>query len=110
MTHFLVNKDTVFVKNKFNISEPYNAELIDIEKIDVVFIPLLAFDNKGNRVGYGKGFYDRFLHKCKPDCIFIGVSFFEAENEIDGIALEDFKLNFCVLPTQIISFINQKMI
>ena len=34
------------------------------EKIEVVFIPLLAFDKKGNRIGYGKGFYDRFLSEC----------------------------------------------
>jgi 5-formyltetrahydrofolate cyclo-ligase len=56
----------------------------------VVFVPLLAFDKKGNRVGYGKGFYDAFLSKCKPETIKIGLSFFEAEETIDDVFENDF--------------------
>ena len=50
-----------------------------IQQIEVVFVPLVAFDETGNRVGYGKGFYDEFLKNCSKDTIKIGLSFFEAE-------------------------------
>jgi 5-formyltetrahydrofolate cyclo-ligase len=70
----------------------------------VVFVPLLAFDKKGHRVGYGKGFYDRFLSDCKPETIKIGLSFFEAEESISAILPSDIRLDFCVTPTEIIVF------
>ena len=65
MENFLLTDSTVLRKNKWNIPEPEDGIPIPEEKIDVVFIPLLAFDLQGNRVGYGKGFYDTFLSKCK---------------------------------------------
>ena len=70
----------------------------------MVFVPLLAFDIKGNRVGYGKGFYDNFLAKCKPETLKIGLSFFEPENEIREILPKDIRLNCCVTPTRICFF------
>ena len=96
MTHFLLTDNTVIKKNSYNIPEPVDGIEILNDKINVVFIPLLAFDTQGNRVGYGKGFYDRFLAQCNLEIIKIGLSFFEAENEIDGIFGSDVKLNFCV--------------
>ncbi|MFZ0597958.1 MAG: 5-formyltetrahydrofolate cyclo-ligase, partial [Flavobacterium sp.] len=72
--------------------------------IEVVFVPLLAFDNVGNRVGYGKGFYDKFLAQCKPRTIKIGLSFFEAENQIDDVFESDVKLDYCVTPEKIFRF------
>ncbi|GAL81217.1 5-formyltetrahydrofolate cyclo-ligase [Algibacter lectus] len=65
----------VIKKNNYNIPEPIDGiEILD-DKVEVVFIPLLAFDTLGNRVGYGKGFYDRFLVKCKPETIKIACLF-----------------------------------
>ena len=61
MTHFLLTDNTKIKKNQYNIPEPINGLEVPTKKIDVVFVPLLAFDKKGNRVGYGKGFYDKFL-------------------------------------------------
>jgi 5-formyltetrahydrofolate cyclo-ligase len=72
--------------------------------INVVFMPLLAFDKKGNRVGYGKGFYDNFLKQCHKDTIKVGLSFFEAENQIEDLHDNDIPLNFCVTPTQVYAF------
>ena len=83
MTHFLLTDSTVIKKNKWNIPEPVDGIEIQLNKIDVVFIPLLAFDIKGNRVGYGKGFYDKFLALCKPDTVKIGLSFFESDVRLD---------------------------
>ena len=104
MHHFLLTDNTKFVKNEYNIFEPSNGLEVPISKIDVVFIPLLAFDLKGNRVGYGKGFYDKFLSECKPETIKIGLSFFEAEEEISDVFETDVLLDFCVTPSKVYSF------
>lgn len=104
MINYLLTDNTVIKKNTFNIPEPVDGIQILNEKIDVVFIPLLAFDKVGNRVGYGKGFYDRFLANCKPEILKIGLSFFEAENEISGIFESDIRLDYCVTPANIYKF------
>ena len=84
--------------------EPVDGVEIPSTKIDVVFVPLLAFDEKGNRAGYGKGFYDAFLSECKPDAIKIGLSFFESEELITDVFEGDVKLDYCVTPNSIHSF------
>ncbi|WP_445738450.1 5-formyltetrahydrofolate cyclo-ligase [Mariniflexile sp.] len=98
MTHFLLTDGTKIKKNRYNIPEPVDGIKIPNDKIEVVFVPLLAFDKKGNRVGYGKGFYDRFLADCKPETLKIGLSFFEAENEITEVFESDMALDYCVTP------------
>jgi 5-formyltetrahydrofolate cyclo-ligase len=98
MSHFLLTDNTKIKKNEYNIPEPISGLPVPTEMIDVVFVPLLAYDKQGNRVGYGKGFYDKFLSQCKPDVIKIGLSFFDAEEQIDDILETDVKLNFCVIP------------
>ena len=104
MTHYLLTDSTKIKKNEYNIPEPIDGIEVPDSKIDVVIVPLLAFDQKGHRVGYGKGFYDRFLAQCKPDVIIIGVSFFEAEEKILDINPHDFALHYCVTPTKIYKF------
>ncbi|NBL65463.1 5-formyltetrahydrofolate cyclo-ligase [Flavobacterium sp. NST-5] len=104
MTHFLLTDSTKFVVNSHGIPEPENGFEVNPEKIEVVFMPLLAYDIKGNRVGYGKGFYDNFLRKCTPETIKIGLSFFEPETEIDGIFEGDIPMDFCITPSKIYSF------
>jgi len=104
MTHFLLTENTKIVKNNYNIPEPLNGINLPDDIIEVVFVPLLAFDKIGNRVGYGKGFYDKFLSKCKPSTLKIGLSFFEAEPLIEGVFDTDIKLNHCVTPNEIYCF------
>ena len=104
MTHFLLTDSTVIKKNKWNIPEPVDGIEIQLNKIDVVFIPLLAFDIKGNRVGYGKGFYDKFLALCKPDTIKIGLSFFESEELIQDVFESDVRLDYSITPEQCYKF------
>ena len=99
MTNYLLTDNTKFQKNEYNIFEPVDGIEVPNAKIEVVFVPLLAFDKKGNRVGYGKGFYDKFLSKCNEEVIKVGLSFFEAEEEIEGIFESDIRLNYCVTPT-----------
>ena len=104
MQHFLLNDFTKIELNHLNIPEPINGISVNNDKIDVVFVPLLAYDNLGNRVGYGKGFYDKFLSNCQPETIKIGLSFFNPENLIDGININDVKLDYCITPYLIYKF------
>lgn len=100
MTHFLLTDNTKIKKNEYNIPEPVDGIEVPTKKIDVVFIPLLAFDKTGHRAGYGKGFYDKFLSECKPETIKIGLSFFEAEEQIQDVFENDVKLDYCVTPNE----------
>lgn len=104
LTNYLLTDNTVIRKSKWNIPEPQEGIEIKTSKIDVVFIPLLAFDIQGHRVGYGKGFYDRFLAKCRPDVVKIGLSFFEPEEAIQGIINGDVPLDYCITPEQVYDF------
>jgi 5-formyltetrahydrofolate cyclo-ligase len=98
MTHSLLTDNTKIKKNEYNIPEPMDGIEVPSSKIQVVFVPLLAFDTKGNRVGYGKGFYDQFLAECTPETIKIGLSFFEAETFIADVFEKDIRLDFCITP------------
>ena len=91
-------------KNQWGILEPVSGERTPTEKIDLVIVPLLSFDKKGNRVGYGKGFYDLFLSECRLDCKKIGLSFFEPVDEITDVYSHDIKLTNCVTPQNFYSF------
>lgn len=104
LQHFLLTDQTRFQKNALGIPEPVLGIEIEASKIDVVFVPLLAFDDKGHRVGYGKGYYDRFLTTCRPDCIKVGLSFFEKEQDSFIIEPTDIPLDYCVTPRQIYRF------
>lgn len=104
MSHFLLTDNTRIKKNEYNIPEPVNGLSVPSATIDVVFVPLLAFDLLGNRVGYGKGFYDKFLAECKPETVKIGLSFFEAEDKIEDVFESDVKLDYCVTSLKIYTF------
>lgn len=103
MDNFLLQENTALKVSKYGIPEPVSGIVVEPEMIDVVFVPLLAFDLSGHRVGYGKGFYDRFLGKCRTDAVFIGLSFFEAETRID-VTGDDVPLDFCITPQKLYSF------
>jgi 5-formyltetrahydrofolate cyclo-ligase len=90
--------------NEWGIQEPKQGIPTEPEKVDVVLIPLLAYDKKGHRVGYGKGFYDKFLATCRPDCKKIGLSLFEAEKKITDINDLDITLDECITPLSIVHF------
>ena len=95
---------TELVGNRWHILEPAGNKLIEVEKIDAVLVPLLCFDERGFRVGYGKGFYDKFLIECRKDCLKIGLSYFAPVNEINDAREFDVKLDYCVTPQTIVEF------
>lgn len=98
MKHFLLTDSTVIKTNKIGIPEPQSGIEVQPEILDVVFIPLLAYDHQGNRVGYGKGFYDRFLTHCKENTLKIGISFFSPAEAIEDIDQNDIPLDLCITP------------
>lgn len=95
---------TVLVKNKYQIPEPLYGEKIEPKLIDAVIVPLLSFDKQGHRVGYGAGFYDRFLEKCSPDVLKIGVSLFEPVEKIFYTHEQDIKLTHCITAERVYEF------
>ncbi|MCU0419837.1 MAG: 5-formyltetrahydrofolate cyclo-ligase [Cyclobacteriaceae bacterium] len=91
-------------KNKWNIWEPVQGVPAAPEKLDAVLVPLLAYDEQGNRAGYGKGFYDRFLAQCRPDCVKIGLSFFGPCPLLDDVEPTDVRINQVLTPEGMVVF------
>ena len=106
LVHIAINDQTEFSINEYGIKEPNNGNHFIIENLDLIFIPLLAFDLEGHRVGYGKGYYDRFLKLTNKSSLKIGLSFFDPINKIQDIDDNDVKLDYCITPTQVHKFDN----
>lgn len=90
--------DTELTRNVWDIEEPADGEYIETKLIDMVLVPGLSFDRNRHRVGYGKGFYDRFLMKCRADCRKVGLSYFEPVDRIDDAHDGDVRLDALVTP------------
>lgn len=104
LAHYLLTEQTLVATNYFGIREPVSGTQVPVSAIDVVFVPLLAFDLAGHRVGYGKGFYDRFLSQCRPGTLKIGLSLFDAETGIDDVSPADVRLTHAVTPDRVCFF------
>lgn len=104
ITAMVVDIDTVFTKKELNIYEPGKGEIINPGELDMVIVPLLAIDRKGYRVGYGKGFYDKYLAECRDDCIKAGFSYFEPLDAIEDCNDFDVPLDLCITPQTVYVF------
>lgn len=100
MVAYQVPSNDSLIISAWGIQEPnpQTCQKVPITDIDLVIIPLLAFDANGNRVGYGKGFYDRFLQDCRPDTLKIGVCLDEPVQRIDDVEAHDIPLDLCISP------------
>lgn len=96
--------DTAFVPKQLNIHEPVSGEILEPDQLDIVFVPLLAFDENGFRVGYGKGFYDKYLARCRPDCIKVGFSYFDPLPSLKDRNEFDVPLDICITPRNAYAF------
>ncbi len=103
MKVYEVDSNTVFKQNAYGIAEPKDATLVQPSTIEMIFVPLIAFSTNGYRVGYGKGYYDKFIKLCEANVVKVGFSFFEPV-AIDDIHEEDEKLDFCITANQIFTF------
>lgn len=99
LEHVLLLPSSTIILNKWGIPEPLTGDLIEPQQIDLCLVPLLAIDKKGHRVGYGGGYYDRFLAGCRPDLQTVGVSLFEPVDEISDTGPFDIALGACLFPS-----------
>ncbi len=120
LTNYLLTENTLLEENQWGIPEISDLGFENLElnvnnvqnlksetpsqEIDMVLIPLLAFDKSGYRVGYGKGYYDRFLTECRSDTLKVGLSIFEPIEAISDLNNFDIKLDFCITPQKIWQF------
>lgn len=98
LTHFYLEEGTEIRLSKFGVPEPINAKQVSEDEIDLVFVPLLISDEQHYRVGYGKGFYDRFLANCRKDCKKIGLNFFKPIQKISDSNEFDIALDEVIYP------------
>jgi 5-formyltetrahydrofolate cyclo-ligase len=104
LINFFYSDESTLGINTWGILEPASGFEVETAQIDVVLVPLLVFDSFGNRVGYGKGFYDLFLAECRPDTRRIGISLFESVHRIDDIEPFDQPLTQCITPAGVVQF------
>ena len=104
MESYSLTPETKLLENQWGIPEPVSAQAMAPEEIQVVFLPLVAFDLSGHRVGYGKGFYDRFLQQLNSQVLKVGLSMFPAVDKIDDVGAWDVKMDWCITPEQAINF------
>lgn len=103
---YMLFPSTALVENRLRIPEPAVGSRYetDLAQISIVLVPLLIFDKRGHRVGYGGGYYDRFLASCRPDCLKIGLSLFDPVDTIDDIVSTDVPLDWFITPRQLYSY------
>ena len=104
LEHYLLFDQTPLKMSHWGIPEPQSGIKINSNQIDVVFVPLLIFDLQGHRIGYGKGYYDRFLAKCRKETIKVGLSYFDPIERIEDIQSHDIPINFGITRDRIYEF------
>lgn len=104
MEAILTKETGSFRENSLRLAEPVHGRLLAPQKVDIVLLPLLIFDKKGNRVGYGKGFYDRFLARCRPEVLKIGLSYLPPVPQIEDVGNFDIPLDYCATPDRLYDF------
>lgn len=99
-------KDTAYEVSEWGIPEPVSNEGSGETDFQYVITPLLYCDAKGNRVGYGKGFYDGLFQDLSPETKKIGVNYFDPDECIDDIWENDVPLDYLVTPAAVLSFLS----
>lgn len=98
MEAYEINKKSALVQDEYGIQSPdtKTSKIINPKEIDLAIVPLLAFDNFGNRLGYGGGYYDRYLPRLREDAICVGLAF--SNQFIEEIPIEkyDKKLDYVI--------------
>lgn len=100
---FEISEVREFRLNSWGIPFPIGAVEVLPDKIQLVLIPLLAFDKKGYRIGYGKGYYDKFLSKIPQSVLKVGLAFFPPETILPSES-HDIGMNYCITPEKIYDF------
>ncbi|MBF9222552.1 5-formyltetrahydrofolate cyclo-ligase [Hymenobacter ruricola] len=110
LKHYELTPGTQLTQNRWGIDEPVPhptaAPEVAPAALDAVLVPLLAADRTGQRVGYGGGFYDRFLAQCRPGTQFIGLSVLNEApvQRIADVLPTDVPLTACITPGRVWRF------
>lgn len=104
LTHYLFEDYGQLKESSWGIPEPQHGVEMEAESVDIVLVPLIVFDKKGHRIGYGKGYYDKFLSECREDCLKVGLSLSPPLDLIPYTESHDISLDFCVTPHGTYSF------
>lgn len=94
---------TLLKENSWGILEPISSTNEE-NTFDYIITPLLYCDKNGNRIGYGKGFYDQFFNTINANAKKIGVNYFPPIDMIDDVSENDVQLDYLVTPDEILSF------
>ena len=99
MHSYCPNDETAWKKSAMGIMEPdrEKSRLTAPEDIELVICPLVAFDDKKQRLGYGGGYYDRYLPKCK-NALVLGIAF-EAQR-LERVPRDEYDLNMDIIVTE----------
>jgi 5-formyltetrahydrofolate cyclo-ligase len=107
LEHYYLLPGMELQMSPWGVPEPLDtAPLVapsELENIDLVLVPLLAFDRCGRRVGYGKGYYDTFLSSL-PHALRVGLSLLPPLEKIEDIEPHDVPLHLVVTPAQVYDF------
>jgi len=100
--------DSPLTNNRFDISEPSTSTRVDLNELDIIFLPCVCFDSKGNRIGMGGGFYDKTFAKLKQlNLVFYTVGFAYDDQKQNKLPVEkfDYKLDFVLTEKQLYKFL-----
>ena len=103
LSHHPMRANDALKTSERGIPEPVHQREINPKKLDMILVPLLAFDRKGNRLGYGAGFYDRFLQQC-PQAIKVGLSLLPMHKNPLPVDKHDIRLDYGITPSGVIEF------
>lgn len=108
LKHYELTQATALAPSRWGIPEPVADPATEVApaQLAAVLVPLLACDRQGQRVGYGGGFYDRFLAGCRPDTLFIGLNILDEEPvaALADMLPTDVPLHACVTPGGVWNF------
>jgi 5-formyltetrahydrofolate cyclo-ligase len=108
LKHYKLTPTTPLLASRWGIPEPVASPATEVApaQLDAVLVPLLACDQQGQRVGYGGGFYDRFLAECRPGTLFIGLNILDDEPvaALADVLPTDVPLHACLTPGGVWNF------
>lgn len=96
LSHHTVSPGEVLIKNSWGILEPNSKNTFSSSKLDLVFVPMICFDRSGSRIGYGGGYYDRFMSELKKDCLKVGLCMTPPLDNIPYTNQHDISLDYCI--------------
>lgn len=103
MVSVRIPPETQFVEDAWGIPIPQAVKRVPFEKFDLILVPLLAYDEEGWRIGFGKGYYDQYLSELDFQPVKVGLSFFDPEKSLEHES-HDIPLDYCITPEKVIRF------